>query len=153
MKGGLNMDYKEILQDYADSPSNLLEAFHAIQDECSYLPEEAIIAAADCFGVPAAEAFGVATFYSMFSIRKRGKNVIRICESAPCHIDGAADVVAALEKELGIKMGESTPDGNFALEFAQCVGQCQATPVLTINRKPYLNVTPTSVPAILAEYR
>lgn len=145
------MEYQEILAKYADMPGGMIEAFHAIQDELSYLPEEAIIQAAQVFGKPVAQAYGVATFYSMFSIKPRGKNVIRICESAPCHVAGAAEVVAALEKELGISMGSSTADGLFALEFTECVGQCQGTPVITINGKPYVDVSPAKISGILAE--
>jgi NADH-quinone oxidoreductase subunit E len=61
--------------------------------------------------------------------------------------------MAALEKELGIKPGDTTPDGKFTLEFTECVGQCQATPVITINRKPYHAVTPAKLPDILKEYQ
>ena len=147
------VDYKAILAKYKDLPGGIIEAFHAIQKEQSYLPEEVIVAAAEVFNIPVKDAYGVATFYSMFSVKPRGKNVIRICESAPCHIAGAAEVVAALEKELGIKMGETTPDGKFTLEFTECVGQCQATPVITVNGKPYGDVTPEKIPAILAEYK
>ncbi len=147
------MEYKEIIAKYADVPGGMLEAFHAIQDELSFLPEEAIIEAAKVFGQPAVEAYGVASFYSMFSVEPRGKNIIRICESAPCHVAGAEQVVTALEKELGISMGESTSDGLFTLEFTQCVGQCQATPVITINGKPYHDVNPETIPDILAEYK
>ncbi len=147
------MDYKNIIANFAEVPGGMIEAFHAIQEEFSYLPEEAVIEAAKVFGVPAAEAYGVATFYSYFSIKARGKNVIRICESAPCHIAGAAEVVDALERELGIRIGNSTADGRFALEFTECVGQCQATPVITINSKPYFDVTPAKVAEIIAEYK
>lgn len=147
------MNYQEIIAKYAGVPGGILEAFHAIQEKLSYLPEEAITGAARAFGLPAAEAYGVATFYSMFSVKPRGKNVIRICESAPCHVAGAAAIVAGLEKELGISMGGSTPDGLFTLEFTQCVGQCQATPVITINGKVYKDVTLAKLPAILAEYK
>lgn len=147
------MGYKNIIAGFAEVPGGMIEAFHAIQEELSYLPEEAVIEAAKVFGVPAAEAYGVATFYSYLSVKDRGKNVIRICESAPCHIAGAAKVVAALERELGIPMGSSTADGRFALEFTECVGQCQATPVITINGKPYFDVTPANVADILAEYK
>lgn len=145
------MDYNEIIAKFADVPGGLIESYHAIQKELNYLPEEAIAAAAKVFKISTAEAYGVATFYSMFSIDKRGKNVIRICESAPCHIAGAEQVVTALEKELGIKMGESTADGRFTLEYTECVGQCQATPVITINGKPYYDVNPSQIPAIIAE--
>ncbi len=147
------MSYKGIIARYAEVPGGIIEAFHAVEKEFSFLPEEAIAEAARVFKVPAAEAYGVASFYSMFSTETRGKNIIRLCESAPCHIAGAAEVVAALEKELGIRMGESTNDGLFALEFTECVGQCQATPVITINSKPYLDVTPDIIPNILAEYK
>lgn len=147
------MSYNDIIAKYADIPGGIIEAFHAIDEELSYLPEEAIIEAARAFKLPAATAYGVASFYSMFSTQPRGKNVIRLCESAPCHIAGATEVVAALENELGVKMGGTTADGLFALEFTECVGQCQATPVITVNGKPYLDVTPETIPDIIAEYK
>ncbi len=151
--GVIVADYKEIINKFRQVPGSIIEAYNAIQKEYSYIPEDAIAVAAKAFKVSKAEAYGVASFYSYLKIGERGKNVIRICESAPCHIAGADKVVEALEKELGIKMGESTPDGKFALEFAECVGQCQATPVITINRKPYGDVTAEKIPGILAEYK
>ena len=146
-------DYLSILGKYKDLPGGLIEAYHALQREYNYIPEDAISQAAEVFDIPKAKAYGVATFYSYFKVGKRGRYVIRICESAPCHVAGAAEVVNALEKELGIKMGETTPDGKFTLEFTECVGQCQATPVITINCKPYAGVTPDKVTGILAEYK
>ncbi len=146
-------DYREIIGAYKDVPGGIIEAYHALQREYSYIPEEAVTAAAEVFDIPKAKAYGVATFYSYFKVGKRGKNVIRICESAPCHIAGADKVVAALEKELGIKMGETTADGKFTLEFTECVGQCQATPVITVNSIPYGDVTAEKVPAIIAKYK
>lgn len=146
-------DYKQIISSYKDVPGGIIEAYHAIQKEYSYIPEEAVAAAAEAFDMPKAKAYGVATFYSYLKVGYRGKNVIRICESAPCHVAGADKVVAALEKELGIKMGETTPDGKFTLEFTECVGQCQATPVITINSKPYDDVTAEKVSDILAAYK
>ncbi len=147
------MKLVDIIMQYKDQPGGLIEALHAIQKEYSYLPEDAILETARVFNKPASEVYGVARFYSMFSTTPRGKNVIRICESAPCHIAGAVEVIAALERELGIKIGESTQDGVFALEFTECVGQCQATPVITVNGKPYFDVNPTTITDILAEYK
>lgn len=147
------MDYKTIIAKYADTQGGILEAFHAVQKQLSYLPEEVILEAAKVFDLPVAEAYGVATFYSMFSVEPRGKNVIRICESAPCHIAGTPEVIAALERELGIQMGESTNDGLFALEFTECVGQCQVTPVITINGEVFYDVSPAKVPDILAKFK
>ncbi|MDI9479936.1 MAG: NAD(P)H-dependent oxidoreductase subunit E [Bacillota bacterium] len=144
-------DYKEIINAYKDLPGGLIESYHALQREYNYIPEDAIAEAAKIFGVSEARAYGVATFYSYFKIGERGRYVIRICESAPCHVAGAAEVVDALEQQLGIKMGETTSDGKFTLEFCECVGQCQATPVITVNSKPYLDVSPEKIPGILSE--
>lgn len=146
-------DYKGIINAYKDVPGGVIEAYHALQREFNYIPEEAIDVAAQVFNLPKAKAYGVATFYSYFKVGKRGKYIIRMCESAPCHIAGADKVVDALEKELGVKMGQTTPDGLFTLEYTQCVGQCQATPVITINSTPYENVTPETVSIILAKYQ
>lgn len=145
-------DFKEIIGAYKDLPGGIIEAYHAVQKEYSYIPEEAVFYAAEVFDMPKAKAYGVATFYSYLKVGKRGKNVIRICESAPCHVAGAAEVIAALEKELGVKMGETTADGKFTLELTECVGQCQGTPVITVNSKPYVDVSADKVAAILAEY-
>jgi NADH:ubiquinone oxidoreductase subunit E len=147
------IDYKEIITKFASLEGGIIEAYHAIQNEINYLPEEAIKTAAEVFDIPLKEAYGVATFYSYLSTKPKGKYIIRICESAPCHIAGADEVVIALEKELGIKMGETTPDGEFTLEFTECVGQCQDTPVITINGKPYGGVTKELIPEILSQYK
>lgn len=147
------IDYKSMIEPFKDLPGGLIESYHAVQKEMNYLPEEAIAAAAGVFGIPVKEAYGVATFYSYFSTKPRGKHVIRICESAPCHIAGAAEVMASLEKELGIKTGETTADGLFTLELTECVGQCQETPVITVDCKPYAAVSPEKIAGILAEYK
>ncbi len=146
-------NYKDIIATFKDKPGGIIEAYHALQNEFNYIPKEAIAEAAKVFGVSDAQAYGVATFYSYLSTETRGKYIIRVCESAPCHIAGADEVVKAIEKELGIKVGETTPDGKFTFELAECVGQCQETPVITINSVPYHGITPDDVPAVLARCR
>lgn len=143
--------YQEIIQQYKGKPGGIIETFHALQREYNYVPEEALKEAAKQFGLSEAQAYGVATFYSYLSVKPRGKYIIRICESAPCHIAGADEVIKAMEKELGIKVGETTSDGKFTLEFTECVGQCQGTVVVTINSQPYVDVTPETVSNILAQ--
>lgn len=144
--------YEELFSEYKNFPGGIIQSFHAIQKEEGYLTEEAILIAAKVFGIPAKNAYEVATFYSYLSTKPRGKNIIRICESAPCHVAGANEVIAALEKALGIKVGESTPDGKFALELTECVGQCQDTPVITVNGKPFSNVSANNVEGILSYF-
>ncbi|KUK31098.1 MAG: NADH dehydrogenase I chain E [Thermoanaerobacterales bacterium 50_218] len=146
-------NYKEIIATYKDKPGGIIEAFHAIQKEFNYIPEEALREAAKAFGLSEAEAFGVATFYSYFSVKKRGKYIIRVCTSAPCMVAGGDKLLEALENYLGIKLGETTADGRFTLEATECVGQCQGTPVITINGKPIPEVTPERIPEILSSYK
>jgi NADH-quinone oxidoreductase subunit E len=146
-------NYKDIIESNKDKEGGVIEVFHALQKEFNYIPEEALLEAARVFGISAAQAYGVATFYSYLSVEKRGKYIIRICESAPCHVAGADEVLKAMENYLGIKAGETTSDGKYTLELTECVGQCQATPVITINSEPIFNVTAAKIPEILAAYK
>ncbi|MCR4401044.1 MAG: NADH-quinone oxidoreductase subunit NuoE [Syntrophomonadaceae bacterium] len=144
-------DYQEIIASYRGTPGGIIEAYHAVQREYNYIPAEAVKEAAGVFGLSEAQAYGVATFYSYLSVEPRGRYIIRMCESAPCHIAGAEEVIQAFEHALGIKVGETTADGKFTLELTECVGQCQGTPVITINSQPYAGVSAEQVPAILAQ--
>ncbi len=141
---------QEIIAQYGNKQGGIIEAYHAIQKEYNYLPKEAITEAARTFGVSESQAYGVATFYSYLSVEPRGKYIIRMCESAPCHVAGADEVIKAIENQLGIKVGETTADGKFTLELTECIGQCQATPVITVNSEPIFDVTPQKVPEILS---
>ena len=143
---------KDIVAAYRDKDGGIIEAYHAVQKEFNYLPHEAVAEAAKVFGLSEAQAYGVATFYSYLSVKPRGRYIIRMCESAPCHIAGADEVIKALENQLGIKVGETTADGKFTLELTECVGQCQATPVVTVNSEPIFDVTPQQIPEILARF-
>ena len=144
---------EEIVAQFKGVPGGLLEAFHAVQAEYSYIPEDVLKRLAVAFNIPVTKAYGVASFYSYLSVKPRGRFVIRICESAPCHVAGAAEVVKTLEEELGIRLGQTTGDNQFTLETTECVGACEQTPVITINGKPYGDLTPAKVKEILNEYR
>lgn len=143
----------EVVAKYGARSDALLLILHELQAETNYLPEEALREVALALDIPLAKVYGVVTFYSMYSVKPRGKYVIRICESAPCHIMGAQDVIAAMEEALGIKMGETTKDGLFTLEFTSCLGVCGVAPAVMINDTVHGNLTPEAVKAILAEYR
>ena len=132
-------NYKDIIENCKSTKGGIIETFHALQKEFNYMSE--------------AQAYGVATFYSYLSVEQRGKYIIRMCESAPCHVAGADEVIKAMEDYLGIKVGESTADGKFTLELCECIGQCQATPVISVNSKPIFNVTAQQIPEILGQYK
>lgn len=146
-------NYKDIIAGCKDTKGGIIEAYHALQSEFNYISREALVEAAHAFGISEAQAYGVATFYSYLSVEKRGKYIIRMCESAPCHVAGADELLKAIESHLGIKVGETTPDGKYTLELTECVGQCQATPVITVNSEPVFNVTAKILPQVLAAYK
>lgn len=146
-------NYKDIIDSCKSTKGGIIEAFHALQKEFNYIPQEALTEAARVFGLSEAQAYGVATFYSYLSVEKRGKYIIRMCESAPCHVAGADEVIKAMEDYLGINVGETTADGKFTLELCECIGQCQATPVISVNSKPIFNVTAQQIPEILGQYK
>lgn len=146
-------NYQDIIASCKDKKGGIIEAYHALQTEFNFISREALVEAARVFGISEAEAYGVATFYSYLSVEERGKYIIRMCESAPCHVAGADEVLKAIENQLGIKVGETTPDGKFTLELTECVGQCQATPVITVNSEPIFNVNVKMLPQILAAYK
>ena len=146
-------NYKDIIENCKSTKGGIIEAFHALQKEFNYIPQEALTEAARVFGLSEAQAYGVATFYSYLSVEQRGKYIIRMCESAPCHVAGADEVIKAMEDYLGIKVGETTADGKFTLELCECIGQCQATPVISVNSKPIFNVTAQQIPEILGQYK
>lgn len=143
-------NYTDIIAGCKNTKGGIIEAFHAIQEQFNYIPADALREAARQFGVSEAEAYGVATFYSYLSVEERGRYIIRMCESAPCHVAGADELLKELESVLGIKAGETTADGKFTLELTECVGQCQATPVITVNSEPYFNVNRARLTEILA---
>jgi len=141
----------EVIRSSFHTDGVLLSAMHAAQKQLGYLSDDAIDALADTFGLSVAEVVSAATFYGMIRLEPPAPVCIQICKSAPCHIAGAQDVISEFEAELGIKMGERTPDGMYALEYVECLGQCQASPAILIGGKLYTGVTPGQVKALLRE--
>lgn len=143
----------EIVARHGAREDALLAILHDVQAETNSLSESDLIEVARALDIPLSRVYGVATFYSMYSTKPRGKYIIRICESAPCHIMGAEEVIRAFEEALGIKMGETTDDGLFTLEYTSCLGICGVAPAVMINDRVHGNLTPAKVPEILAMYR
>lgn len=108
---------------------------------------------ADELGLPLTKVYDALTFYAMFSTEPRGKYIIEICQSAPCHVMNKAALVQMFEKQLGIKMGETTPDGLFTLQYSACFGACDLAPAVKIGEKVYGKLTAQKVAEIIANYR
>ncbi|MEA4885048.1 MAG: NADH-quinone oxidoreductase subunit NuoE [Clostridia bacterium] len=137
---------------YRGRPEDLVLALHDVQALRNYLPREALRVVARVLEIPESRVFGVVTFYSMFSDKPRGRHIVRVCESAPCCVMGAREVIDALLGELGVDMGGTTQDGRFTVETTSCLGVCGVAPALMIDDAVYGNLVPGDLPAILRRY-
>ncbi len=149
------MDKEAILKKFKPTLDNILYILHDLQDNNPqhYLSRDDIEACSDYLKVPYSYTHSVATFYTMFSLKPRGRNIIRICDSPPCHLMGSQSLIDYLKKTLKINIGETTKDGMFTLELTSCLGACGVAPTMMINEEMYGNLTPASVDVILDKRR
>jgi NADH:ubiquinone oxidoreductase subunit E len=108
---------------------------------------------ADLLGIHPVEVFAVVSFYSFLDFEPKGRFVIRVCRTMCCHMQGKDRVARQLETDLGIRFGETTADGRFTLEWANCIGMCDLGPALLVNDRVFTRVTPDDVHRIIAECR
>jgi len=145
---------KDICSRFSLIKGGLLPALHAVQSVCgNWLPKEALELVSRGFNLPYAYLYGVLSFYTMYATQPRGRYVIRLCESPPCHIMGAVSLKEMLETELGIHVGQTTGDGLFTLELTACLGVCEVSPAMQINEVVHGGLTADRVKQILADYR
>lgn len=131
---------------------SLIAVLHKAQEIFGYLPKEVQLFVAKKLDIPVSKVYGVITFYSFFTTEPRGENVINVCLGTACFVRGSGAILEEFEKELGIKVGETTSDNKFTIDTLRCVGACGLAPVVTINNKVYGNVKKEDVKKILEEY-
>lgn len=134
------------------SREELIPILTDINRSVGFLPAEALEEISRLIHVPKSQLFSVATFYRMLSTKKMGRHVIQFCESAPCHVVGGRQVWEALQNELGLEPGETSPDDKWTLVTVSCLGVCGVGPVVVIDEDMYGSVTPDQIPDILARY-
>lgn len=147
--------FKELDEWVAALPSKegmLIAVLHRAQEIFGYLPRKVQVHVARLLDLPAAQVNGVVTFYSFFTEEPRGEYVINVCMGTACFVRGADAVLHELEKQLGIKAGQTTADGRFTIDALRCVGACGLAPVISINEKVYGRVEASQVAGILKEY-
>ena len=131
------VNIKKILDKHKKVQGNLISILEDIQSTYNYLPEQALRQVAIKTGRSLSDIYGVATFYRAFSLKPRGKHLLSSCLGTACHVRGAINISQRIEKELGIKPGETTTDRQFSFETVNCIGACALGPVVVINKKVY----------------
>jgi len=132
---------------------DLLVLLEEAQYKFGYLSGELLVEMAKSLGLPVSDVYGVATFYSFLSTKPQGRNVIRICKSLPCFLKNSQTITESVAREIGIKLGETTPDGRFSFELTNCIGACDRAPAMMINNDIHVDLTPSKIPQILMAYK
>ncbi len=134
--------------------SAVIAALHAIQHEQGYLTQEAMDEVADYLGLPRIQVYEVASFYSMFETSACGRHHISVCTNISCMLRGGQELLAHVERRLGVKVGESTPDGRFFLKREEeCLAACTGAPMMMINHVYHEHLTPEKVDRILDDHK
>lgn len=152
-EGSFTENVSEILKKFRDKENGLIPILLDIQKEFGYLPKESLKKVASFLGVKPIDVWGVATFFNQFRLTPLGKNHIKVCLGTACHLAGGRLVLEALERELKIKVGETSEDGQFSLERVACIGCCMLAPVAVIKDKIYPKMSPFKVEESLIPYR
>jgi bidirectional [NiFe] hydrogenase diaphorase subunit len=116
-----------------DRPSALIEALHSAQEAFGYLDDDALNYVGDTLGVPHSRVYGVATFYSFFTLKPQGEHTCVVCTGTACYINGAKDILTALQRDLQVKPKETTADGKLSLLTARCLGACSLAPAVIVD--------------------
>ena len=144
---------EEICDRYAAEKTPLIMILSDVQREYGYVPLDVQEIISRKTGISVAEIYGVVTFYSLFSLEPKGKYVIGCCLGTACYVKGAQKVIDQFCEILGIKPGQTTPDGLFSIDALRCIGACAAAPAVTINGEVYARVKMDDVAQIIAGYR
>jgi len=142
-----------ILERHDKARGALIAVLEEIQAQYGCLPEEALRTVANEMGRPLVDVYGVATFYRSFSLQPRGKHLISVCLGTACHVRGAPMVLEQFERQLGIRAGETTLDGEFTLETVNCLGACALGPIVVVDGCYFPNVNASTAKRILKRAR
>lgn len=136
---------ESIFAKFNRNQDELIPLLQSVQNEYGYLSEETMLEIARFTKVPESRVYGVATFYAQFRFTPIGENRVMVCRGTACHVKGATKILEEIERVLGIKEGETTPDGKYSLETVACIGCCSLSPCVMINKKVEAKLTPKKV--------
>lgn len=132
---------------------SLIPLLQEVQDAIGHIPPETIEPIAEALNLSPAEVQGVVTFYSGFSLKPKGKCVLKVCRGTACHVKGSRSILRHVKTELQLEEGETSPDYQFTLETVACLGACFLAPTMMVNRDYYGRLTPSKVSSVLGQYR
>ena len=141
----------EIIEQFRSEKGAVIPVLQRAQHIYGYLPPEVLRYISRGLGVPLSQIYGVATFYAQFYLERRGRNTVRVCDGTACHVRGASKIITALEKELGVAAGETTPDYRVTLEVVYCLGSCGLSPVAVINDQVVGRLVPEKAVELVRE--
>ncbi len=152
----VEIDYLEldriIDEEYENDAENLIMMLQAIQNHYNYLPQAALSYLAAKIGVPSSKIYGVATFYSTFSLEPRGRHIISLCLGTACHVRGGERIRERITANLNIKDGQTTDDKRYTLESVRCIGCCSLGPVVKVDDDMHGRLAPDQIDKILDQY-
>lgn len=141
-----------ILEDYKGQKWALIPLLQRVQGEFGYIPPETIAPIAKALHLFPSEVQGVITFYAQFSLKPKGKYVIRVCRGTACHVKGGKTILRLVKQNLGIDEGENTEDLKFSLETVACLGACALSPVMMVNKNYFGKMNPKRVELVLNQF-
>ncbi len=141
-----------IIEKHRTQKWSLIPLLQEVQEVYGYIPPEAIEPIAESLKMLPAQVQGVATFYSGFSLKPKGKCVLKVCRGTACHVKGSRSILRHVKKELHLEEGETSEDYQFTLETVACLGACFLAPTMMVNREYYGKLNPTKVTSVLGQY-
>ncbi|MFW6381232.1 MAG: NAD(P)H-dependent oxidoreductase subunit E [Bacillota bacterium] len=143
----------EIIREFKGKEGTLITVLHQAQHIFGYLPRPVLVYISEEMGIPFAEVYGVVSFYSLFSMKPRGKYTIEVCMGTACYVKGSQQILDSLKEKLQIEPGEVTEDGLFTIETTRCKGACSLAPVVGVGEDIHSRVTTDQIEEILEGYR
>ncbi len=151
MKSDVKKQLDSVLTQYKGEKNDLIPILQKAQEKFGYLPRDVMEGIARFLRLPASIVFGVSTFYAQFKFTPIGRKVIKVCRGTACHVRGADRILEELQRQLGIKPGETTEDLEYSLETIACFGSCALAPVVVMGKTVYGRMTTTKARQLLAE--
>lgn len=145
METNIKEQLDDILSQYDGESGDLIPILQEAQERFGYLPGEVMQGIAKFLRLPESNVFGVATFYAQFKFTPTGKRIVKVCRGTACHVRRGARILGEVEKQLGIKPGETTDDMEYTLETVACIGACALAPTMVIDNEVQRKMTPKKV--------